>query len=101
MSLRGRCSFARSNLILTGGCFVGKERLLATTLLHISNKAITDPRLGEDKLRALGVNLKFLAKLAHVDTQVFGVIGIGRIPDICEDALMGEHAPVIGCKIRE
>ena len=49
----------------------------------------------------LRVGLEFLTELAHVDSQILGVIGIGRTPNLREDALMREYPSVIGCEIGE
>ena len=67
--------------------------------LFIRNKAITDARFSENILRALGIDFEFLAKLAHLDTQIFGVIGILGSPDMRENTLMRQHTPMVGSQI--
>ena len=52
-------------------------------------------------MRAFGVSFEFLAKLTHVDAQVFCMIGIGGSPNVSQDALMCEHASMIGGEIRQ
>ena len=67
--------------------------------VFIRNKAITNTWFGEDILWTFGIKLEFFAKLAHLDAQIFSVIGILWSPHMCKDALMGKHTSMIGCKI--
>ena len=69
--------------------------------LIICNESIADPRLGNDDLRAFRVEFQFFAKLTHIHAQVFGVVCIGRVPNIRENALMGEYPSMIGGEIGE
>ena len=47
---------------------------------------------GTQELRLIRIVLQFLAELAHVDTQVFNMIGIGRIPYVRENGLVRQHS---------
>ena len=62
-------------------------------------QAIADTGFRQHELRAFRIDLKFLAELPHIDTQIFGVIGIRRPPHVRKNALMCEHTPVIGREI--
>ncbi len=61
----------------------------ADSVSVVGDEAIADAGFSEEVLRLFGIGFQFLAKLAHIHAQVLDVIGIGRIPDVCKDGLVG------------
>ena len=52
---------------------------------------ISDPCLGENVLRPLGIGFDFLAKLPHIDTQILCISLL--VPQLAEQEFVSEYLP--------
>src|SRR4051812_9222013 len=71
-------------------------RWWSCTLLRRQLQAITNPKLGQNMLRARRVVLEFLAKTADEHPEVLNLLGMRRSPDLPQQIAMRQHLSGMG-----
>ena len=67
-----------------------------TFWLLLSLQAITDPKLGQNMLRARRVVFKLLAQTADEHPEVLNLLGVRRPPDLPQQMAMRLHLSGVG-----